>query len=191
MRSLLNLNINIQARNGWGDRFQEYCGLWVRPWAPFDLCELDSLETLKIPLRLFMEIDEVSMHRSSSVLPATLETLVLTIDLQLHSPEPLYNEESVWRGNGDGRPAADRRSCAETIRLAIEFLEDIQECAGSAFPDLRTLTLEYKIDEDFGDRDWSFRTEALEEFLGKLQYLRAGFHTQMVHFSWKALWPDY
>lgn len=103
-----------------------------------------------------MEVDEVSMHRSSNVLPATLKTLVLTIDLQLHSPEPLYNEESEWIGNGGGHPAADRRSCAETIRLAIEFLDDIQECAHSAFPHLRALTLEYKIDEDFGDRDDSF-----------------------------------
>lgn len=190
MRSLRHLDINIQAQNCWSDRLLEYRQLWVAPDQPFGLCVLPHLETLRIPLRLFMGPDELSMHRSSHVLPPTLKTLVLSIDMQLHRTYPPSSEESEleWRGSGGGRLLIfDHRSCSETIRLAIEFLQDIQECADSAFPELYTLTLEYKIDDDFGDRDWSFRHAAMMEFRGRLLFLRELFHAQMIRFSWMAI----
>ncbi|KAG6354037.1 hypothetical protein INS49_005008 [Diaporthe citri] len=147
MRSLRHLNIDIQARNTWGDRFQQYRELWGQSGEPSNLCVLPNLETLRIPLRLFMESDEVSMYDSSDVLPATLKTLVLFVDLQLHRAEPLANEQSEWRGDQvDGYLISDPRSCAQTIRMTIEFLENIYWCAPTDFRYLRTLILEYKID---------------------------------------------
>lgn len=189
MRSLRHLRIDVQAGNSWGDRFRQYRELWGRPDEPFDLCELPNLQTLRVPLRLFVESDEDSMHSSIDVLPDTLDTLVLFVDLQLHLAEPLANEESEWRGHQvDGYFISDPRSCAQTIWLVVEFLQDIiYRLAESDFSNLETLVLEYKIDHDFGGRDWSFRNEAMGEFMGTLEHLRESFGMQGVNLSWVEL----
>lgn len=187
MGSLRHLSINIQVWNTWRDRFLDYRGLWGHPDRPFDLRALPNLETLRIPLRLFMAPDEISMHNASDVLPVTLETLVLSIDLQVHRLESSDEEESEWIWKqGDGYSISDPRSCAQTIRLALDFLDDILWCASSGYLSLRTLILEYKID-DFGDQDWSFRDEALEEFTMRLGVLRQEFQSHGIRFSLVAL----
>lgn len=185
--SLRHLSINIQVWNTWRDRFLDYRGLWGHPDRPFDLRVLSNLETLRIPLRLFMAPDEISMHDASEVLPVTLETLVLYIDLQVHRLESPDREVTEWRWDqGDGYPISDPRSCAQTIRLALGFLEDILWCASSRYRSLRSLILEYKID-DFGDRDWPFRNEALGKFMMRLDVLRQELQRHGIRFSLVAL----
>ena len=188
MSSLRHLRIDVQVRNRWIDRELDYRDHWRYPERPFDLCMLENLDTLRIPLKLFIGPDEISMHSSTDVLPAALKTLVLFVDLQLHRAERLDNEESEWRGDeGDGQFISDPQSCAQTIRLATEFLQDIHWCADRSFTNLRTLILEYKIDDGFGDRDWSVRDKAMREFIARLQVLEASFQTQGIHFNLTAL----
>lgn len=128
------------------------------------------------------------MHSSSDVLPTTLRTLALFVDLQLHLSEPLEDEESEWiGGEGDGNAISVPLSCAQTIRLALEFLQDIHWCANRHFPNLSTLILQYKIDDDLGDRDWSVRNGAMGEFMARLQALAGSFQTQGINFSLTAL----
>lgn len=187
MGSLRHLSINIQVRNAWSDRFLDYRGLWGHLDRPFDLRVLPNLKTLRIPLRLFMAPDEISMHNANDVLPVTLETLVLCIDLQVHRLESPNREVSEWSWDqGDEHSISDPRSCAQTIRLALDFLEDILWCASSEYRNLRTLILEYKID-DFGDRDWSFRNEALGKFTMRIDVLRQEFQRHRIRFSLVAL----
>lgn len=192
MRSLRHLTIDIQVINYWGERIQRYHQFWDHPGQPFDLCELPILETLRIPLRLFMDPNETSIHRSNEVLPARLKTLVLFIELQLHCAGPLDEEESEWVGEecdqAEESYISDRRSCALTARLAVEFLQDIiDQCANSHFQHLRTLILEYKIHDHFGGQDWSFGNKAMGNFMAQLQKIKASFGMQGSNFSWITL----
>lgn len=169
MSCLRHLGIAIHARNRYSDRSWEYHGRRGDPEQVFDLRVLPNLETLKVPLRLFMEPDGNSMCKSRRVLPATLMTLVLFVDLVPNTAQSLYNEESEWEDNSYGYSIWYPRSCAQSIRLTIDFLDDIKRCAHRRFPSLRKLTVEYEMDEDTGSRDHSFRDTAMGGFTARLQ----------------------
>lgn len=187
MSSLRHLSIAIHARNRYSDWSWERGDAEDDPEQAFDLRVLPNLETLKIPLRLFMEPDGESMRRSRHVLPATLKTLVLFVDLQPNTAEPLYSEESQWVDDGFGYSVWYPRSCAQSLQLTIEFLNDIKRCARRRFPNLRELTVEYEEDDYTGGRDRSFRDAAMGEFMARLQKFGASFERKRITFRSIAL----
>lgn len=187
MSCLRHLNIAIHARNRYSDRSWECDDPEDDPEQAFDLRVLPNLETLKIPLRLFMKPDGESMHRSRHVLPATLKTLVLFVDLQPNTAEPLYNEESEWVDEGFGYSVWYPQSCAQSIQLTIEFLKDIKRCALIRLPKLRRLTVEYEVDDYTDGRDRSFRDAAMGEFMARLQEFGESFGRRSITFRSIAL----
>lgn len=183
MSSLRHLSIAVHTKNRYSTRSWHLYYFWGNPKA-IDLRVLPRLETLKIPLLLFKDPDADSMCKSQLVLPATLKTLVLFVDLRPNTARRYYTEESEWEHKG--YVFSISRSCGQSIRLTIDFLNDIKRCAHGTFPRLCKVTVEYKMDKYTGG-DRSFRDAAMEYFIAQLRRLEAEFGMQGINFSLIAL----
>lgn len=184
MNSLRHLSIAINARNRYSDSSWESPGAEYNPEKAFDLRVLPHLETLKIPVRLFKEPEEDWILPSSDVLPPTLKTLVLFINLQPNTQRKDYDEEIEWDKYWEFLlPNLYHRSCAQSIRLTIRFLRSLKDCAQQEFPNLRRVTLEYDTGNEDEDENPSFRRKAMERFTRLLQDLQDSFWRRGVYFD--------